>query len=466
MYDEARQYAYDPKTDTINDKRMLEIKEKQTRELDKKIGGGLLKKPLRSGSGKMTPTPAGNRNSAVHPSPSLLATLTKMGFANPGEVKRLQMELFGRSAWDAASQKWIPNTHGYTTEHDIRAGKYGYSATGNFGQAQAGNKDINSWTNTFSKLTQGSDNPFEDRLPQTETEKRMAIDTIGKVLGLGTGPGTEERIIKAPTRLKHNFGITKIFMDFLKSKKPGRRLNQGGQVPGQFAQRLFGGGRAMFLGMPKSIKQVEAQRAAKAAMEKASQAVKDSRFSKTPVTDYDGLLEPTSGRSFPVPGIGGVYNKGGDKVFVKPVLDEKAALAELRATEIARDVHGLQTPNQRVVVMRDPTDPTGARRILALESKYNPAIGNQDGKFTTDQYFRQLVASALRGDKDLGRGNLSGNILADVGPAGVFATASGDRSYSATMPSFKHQAMVNLMGVKVAEQRSSLLNQLQVFQRE
>jgi TP901 family phage tail tape measure protein len=447
LYDEARQYAYDPKTDTINDERMLEIKEKQTRELDKKIGGGLLKKPLRSGSGKMTPTPAGNRNSAVHPSPSLLATLTKMGFANPGEVKRLQMELFGRSAWDPASQKWIPNTHGYTTEHDIRAAKYGYSATGNFGQAQAGNKDINSWTNTFSKLTQGSDNPFEDRLPQTETEKRMAIDKIGKILGLGTGPGTEERIIKAPTRLKHNFGITKIFMDFLKSKK-GKKFNSGGQIPGEFAQKLFRGGKAMFLGMPKTIKQVEAQRAAKTAMEKASQAVKDSRFSKTPVTDYDELLQPTSGRSFPVPGIGGVYGKGGDKVFVKPVLDERAALAELRATEIARDVHGLQTPNQRVVVMRDPTDPTGKRRILALESKYNPAIANQDGKFTTDQYFRQLVASSLRGDKDLGRGNLSGNILADVGPAGVFSAASGDRSYSATMPSFKHQAMVNLMGVK------------------
>jgi hypothetical protein len=58
------------------------------------------------------------------------------------------------------------------------------------------------------------------------------------------------------------------------------------------------------------------------------------------------------------------------------------------------------------------------------------------------------VASALRGDKDLGRGNLSGNVLADVGPAGVFSAASGERNYSATMPSFKHQAMVNLMGVK------------------
>ena len=225
------------------------------------------------------------------------------------------------------------------------------------------------------------------------------------------------------------------------------KLNKGGTVPGKFAQRLFGGGR-LFLGMPKSIKQVDAQRAAKIAMEKASQAVDNSRFSKSPVTNYDELLEPTAGRSFPVSGIGGIYNKGGDKVFVKPVLDEKAALAEIRATEIARDVHGLQTPNQRVVVMRDPTDPTGKRKLLALESKYNPAIANQDGKFTEDQYFRQLVASALRGDKDLGRGNLSGNILADVGPAGVFATASGPRDYSATIPSFKHQALVNLMGVK------------------
>jgi TP901 family phage tail tape measure protein len=226
------------------------------------------------------------------------------------------------------------------------------------------------------------------------------------------------------------------------------KLNKGGQVPGKFAQRLFGGGKALFLGMPRSIKQVEAQRAAKVAMEKASQAVKDSRFSKTPVTDYDAMLEPTSGRSFPVSGIGGVYSKNGEKVFVKPVLDEKAALAEIRATEIARDVHGLQTPNQRVVVMKDPTDRRGSRTLLALESKYNPAIANQDGKFTEDQYFRQLVASSLRGDKDLGRGNLSGNILADVGPAGVFATASGPRDYSATMPSFKQQAMINLLGVK------------------
>jgi hypothetical protein len=231
---------------------------------------------------------------------------------------------------------------------------------------------------------------------------------------------------------------------------PGRaRLaNKGGMIPGAPAQRLFGGGGVKFLGMPKTIKQVEQQRAMKAAMEKASTAVKNSRFAKKPVAKYDELIEPTSGRSFPVPGIGGVYSKNGEKVFVKPVLDEKAALAELRATEIARDVHGLQAPKQKIVVMRDPTDPTGKRKILALESQYDEAFAKQDGKFTSDQYFKQLVASALRGDKDLGKGNLSGNILADVGPAGVFATASGLRDYSATMPSMKDQAMINLLGVK------------------
>jgi TP901 family phage tail tape measure protein len=225
------------------------------------------------------------------------------------------------------------------------------------------------------------------------------------------------------------------------------KRNSGGMIPGKFAQRLFGGGR-LFLGMPKTLKQVEAQRAQKAAMERANEAVANSRFSKKKIEEYDDLLEPTSGRSFPVPGIGGVYSKGGDKVFVKPMLDEKAALAEMRATQIAREVHGLNSPKQKIVVMKDPSDPNGKRKILALESKYDEAFAKQDGKFTEDQYFRQLVASALRGDKDLGRGNLSGNILADVGPAGVFATASGLRDYSATMPSFKDQAITNLLGRK------------------
>ena len=365
-----------------------------------------------------------------------------------GEFRARANEFGGVGLFDSTSDKLFKNgIEGTVSEHTARRslwrdtrGKV-FSLAGNLGMAMLGEKEINQLTNELNRGTRGV-------VPDMLTMTNKGVD-LKRAWNAKKGIGSNKA---------EAIAFLKKAMQGLVDRRSGFRpnntmfahagFNEGGQIPGQFAQKLFGGGRAMFLGMPRTIKQVEAQRAARASMEKASQAVKDSRFSKTPITDYDDLLEPTSGRSFPVAGIGGLYSKGGEKVFVKPVLDEKAALAEIRATQIAREVHGLSSPDQKVVVMRDPTDPTGKRKLLALESKYDKTFANQDGKFTEDQYFRQLVASALRGDKDLGRGNLSGNVLSDVGPAGVFATASGPRDYSATIPSFKHQAMVNLMGVK------------------
>ena len=222
-------------------------------------------------------------------------------------------------------------------------------------------------------------------------------------------------------------------------------LNAGGQVP--MAQRLFPGG-PVFLGMPRTIKQVEAQRAAKEAMVKADLAVKNSRYSKDPVTSYDEKLKTDKeGHSFPVGGIAGVYSRDGEKFFVKPVLDEKRALGESRFNAITNKI-GLKAPDQRVVVIKDPTDPSGRRKILALESKYDPAFGDMPDTFDENTYFKQLAASALRGDKDLARGNLGGDRVADGGASGVFDTASGVRDYSRSMNSFKHQAMMNLLGIK------------------
>ena len=222
-------------------------------------------------------------------------------------------------------------------------------------------------------------------------------------------------------------------------------LNAGGQVP--MAQRLFPGG-PVFLGMPKTIKQVEAQRAAKDAMVRADKAVADSRFSRHPVTVYDEKLKgDDKGHSFPVGGIGGVYTRNGEKFFVKPVVDEKRALGESRGNEITRGI-GLGAPEQRVVVIKDPTDPLGRRKILALESKYDPRFADMPEEFDENQYFKQLAASALRGDKDLARGNLGADRVADGGASGVFDTASGVRDYSRSMNSFKHQAVMNLLGIK------------------
>jgi hypothetical protein len=173
------------------------------------------------------------------------------------------------------------------------------------------------------------------------------------------------------------------------------------------------------------------------------------RFAKVEPTDLGKQISPTTGHSFPVPGIGGLYQKpDGTKVFVKPVLDDNAALAEMRATKIAREAHGLNSPEQTIKTMMDPTDPLGKRKLSVLESAYNPVFANPTGGFTKDEYFKQLVAANLRGDKDLQQANLFGNVLADVGPAGVFNRASGARAYEKNMPSMVDQARINLLGVK------------------
>ena len=212
-----------------------------------------------------------------------------------------------------------------------------------------------------------------------------------------------------------------------------------GKIPGFFKG---------FLGMPRSGKSTQKNR--EAATEIYGN-FKQSRLRDQEPENYGHQITPTTGHSFPLFGVGGVYAKpDGSRVFVKPVLDEKAAIAEVRATEIARKVHGLEAPEQRIVVMRDPTDITRQRKFIALESKLNPNLVNDNpvGQFTKEQYFKQLVASLVRTDKDLSASNLFGNVLADVGPAGVFPKASGLRDFAADLPSMEQQAMINLLGVK------------------
>ena len=186
-------------------------------------------------------------------------------------------------------------------------------------------------------------------------------------------------------------------------------------------------------------------------MKQIDKDIRNTPLGKQAPTNFGTQVSPTTGHSFPVKGLGGIYQKpDGTRVFVKPVMDAKAALAEQRATTIARDVHGLDSPKQEIKTMIDPTDPSGKRKLIVLESAFDSRFdpNKMTNKFTKDEYFKQLVAANLRGDKDLGRGNLSGNVLADVGTAGVFEKASGKRDFAKTMPSMAEQAKINLLGVK------------------
>ncbi len=203
---------------------------------------------------------------------------------------------------------------------------------------------------------------------------------------------------------------------------------------------------ATFVGMPKSAKEASQSREI---VEKIAKNVKDGKYGDVAPTNFGTMLQPFSGRSFPVRGVGGVYRKpNGQIVVVKPTIDEKTALAEVRATQIAREVHGLVSPKQSIKTMIDPTDPSGQRKFIVIESPYDPRIAAMDGKFSQSDMIKQLVASTLRADKDLQKANLSGNVLADVGTAGVFDRASGFRDFSKGLPSMEQQALVNLLGVK------------------
>jgi TP901 family phage tail tape measure protein len=149
----------------------------------------------------------------------------------------------------------------------------------------------------------------------------------------------------------------------------------------------------------------------------------------------------------PITTYGVFLTEDGKKVYVKPMPDLRAALAEQRATIIAREVHGLEAPKQELRVIKDPY--TG-KTMFALESAYDPKFTPKElsGNFSREEYFRQLVAANLRGDDDLKKGNLGGNRLVDVGKAGVLDGASGPRGYAERMPSMLEMAEKNLSGVR------------------
>jgi TP901 family phage tail tape measure protein len=228
------------------------------------------------------------------------------------------------------------------------------------------------------------------------------------------------------------------------------------EIPGYSIGRLGAAARAkaVNIGMPKSFKAISKNREVG---QLPYENLLNSRYKDVPPTKYGHQIAPTSGHSFPIFGLGGAYTRAdGTKVFVKPMLDERSAIAEIRATQIARKVHGLDAPDQRIVVIRDPEDITGRRRFLALESKLDKkfVFDGTRAKFTKEEYFKQHVAALLRADKDLSASNVFGKVVADVGPAGVFSRASGVRDFADKLPSMAEQATINLLGVKGGAKRA------------
>lgn len=172
-------------------------------------------------------------------------------------------------------------------------------------------------------------------------------------------------------------------------------------------------------------------------------------FSDTPITKYGHQISPSSGMSYPIPGVSGVYkDPTGKLVFVKGVPNELTAIHEPIGTEIMRKLFGINSPVQTARTVSNPLDPSKKSKLLALESDYNPSFGKTNVQFTEDQVIRQLAGSLLMNNKDLSRSNVFGNFNPDVGNAGVFAKASGNTKLADEMNSMEKQAMINLLAVK------------------
>jgi TP901 family phage tail tape measure protein len=211
--------------------------------------------------------------------------------------------------------------------------------------------------------------------------------------------------------------------------------------------KLAGG--VVSLGMPIPFKKVQAQRAM---AEKIDAQIKESRFKNLPVTDTGTKIQKLGGFSVGSisRAVNGVYQlPNGRTVVYKAVESEEAALAEMRMSALMRKGSELGTPsNQSIKVIADPTDLSKQRKVLVIESDYNPRFVNPTGEFTPKQFIKQTLASGIRGDKDLKTDNVSGNDVVDMSNAGVFATASNRTKYADKMKSVEEQLLINFGAVK------------------
>jgi TP901 family phage tail tape measure protein len=322
--------------------------------------------------------------------------------------------------------------------------------------------------NTVPKFIDPKDPAYQRAQELYSTDSRF---NMGK--GLGSTPEESRRILQNAKdkgfikdfEIKEGFATGEGRKDKIVTKSSTVTLNDGTVVN---MNRLGAGTTPVISQKPRSgnvpvtapeliQENMEKARSQEATLKAIADKAAATKTGQKKATNFGKQLSTTSGRSFDVREIGGVYEKpNGQKVFVKPMMSELDAIAEKRATDFARDVQGLDTPKQTIRTMIDPTDPAGKRKIIVLESKYNPKYADAIAKtFTQDEYFKQLVSANLRGDNDLKRGNLGGNVLTDVGRAGVFDKASGQRVLATTMPSLVEMAEQNLKGVPGKQAKNS-----------
>jgi len=356
----------------------------------------------------------------------------------PGELTKLLMSN-GMSAEEAKA---------YGRVTGVRSSNFLMQSTGLLGSM---NKMLAQFPGISDEIS-----PFQDK---AKSNWISGIRTIKKQLGI-KGPTTFSEIMRqlTQTRIKSGMGAYSMMPTILgalleqgRAKSWTQQLtgqhvaafrNAGGPLPGGMITRGRSGYGISLLAPEKMLKILNTSK-------QLSSKSSLGSFATMPPTAYSHQIAPSSGKSYPLPGVSGVYkNENGELVFFKGVPNEISAKAEMYGTRMAREVFGLDAPVQTAKTILNPLDPTRKSKLLGLESPYDPKFAMGGTKFTEDQMIRQTIASLLMNNKDLSKSNVYGNILADVGPAGVFPRASMNIAYAESMNSMEKQALINLLAVR------------------
>ena len=365
----------------------------------------------------------------------------------PGELEKL-LVADGMSKAEAARYAGITG---------VRSNNYVGQSTGLMGS-------FNTMGNWLSQRTEGA---FRDQVsPFQDEAKNNFITGIKKLkskLGI-KGRTTMPEIIRQLTLMRMKSGMGMRFrmiptlggaldaqgISFIK-KLMGPNVpaffNMGGVVPGGSISRSRSnyGNPAPLLKLLAPDKQLKILQKARELSSKDSLG----SFANMPVTQYGHQISASSGMSYPIPGVSGLYKDArGKRVFVKGVPNELTAIHEPIGTEITRRLFGIESPVQRAVTVENPLDPKKKSKLLALESDYDPRFANTNVPWDEDQVVRQLANSLLMNNKDLSRSNVYGNFNPDVGQSGVFPKASGNTALAEEMNSMEKQAMINLLAVR------------------
>jgi hypothetical protein len=350
-------------------------------------------------------------------------------------------------------------------EAEKYAGVTGVRSNNFVGQSTGLSKSFNTMGRWLDVATDGT---FRDEVSPFQDEAKSnfisGIKRLKTKLGI-TGPTTMREIIRQLTlmRIKSGMGFNSKMVTTLGGRLMGRGisfakpvlgpgvkafLNNGGMVPGGSISK----GRSNYGNVSPLLKLLPAEKQLKI-LAKARELSSRSylgKFADTPVTEYGHQISASTGMSYPVPGVSGLYKVGKKKVFVKGVDHEVVATHEPIGTRIARDLFGIEAPVQRAVTVNNPLDPGRKSKLLGLESDYDPRFANTNVPWEEDTIIRQLANSLLMNNKDLSRSNVYGNFNPDVGNAGVFKKASGNTALAQAdeMNSMEKQAMINLLAVK------------------